>query len=363
MGRTNGSKVKRHLALRKEASDTLDELAKDSTMNLGEIVSEAILEYSDRDRLARVEGKVDNLLEELGASQDSTHASGVTPVEKKKNSQAISDFDPLEYDPDEFEGTLSKDGLEELIQLEEPEIALDHVDTSDLPGNTDDKATVLAATLRHENDKFVFQDQIVDRISETLGNSYYYHNTYDDLIASHFDQFEDITQGEDGFYTRASEDRYFVTEEVKLAHYRTRFNDTRESASGEIAETSRATGPLIDLPREKPYPYYLKWLNEFSGELVKHDIATSDEIATIKRDLASSFSDVRDSIADLIDLASRSPPHDWFEYEEAVDMLEYNDEQARDLLETLDEWAYIAENADRKDHWKVVAGNLPGGEL
>lgn len=79
-------KERRNFSLSKRASESINRMAEEYDMSYSDVVENAVLEYADRDRLARIEEKLDEV---LGESETPPTPSEQNQPEKEKRSSPV----------------------------------------------------------------------------------------------------------------------------------------------------------------------------------------------------------------------------------------------------------------------------------
>jgi hypothetical protein len=344
--------------------EELEKFANRTNESKSRVVENALIEYLGLGPYGQLESKVDKILEQLGASDDPTPTVAEISGEKKNNSQGEdSEFDLESYDPDSEVGTLSKEDLRDLAQGDEPVINIDHIDCSDLPGDTDLKADIVAATLRYDHETTVNQSDIENRIGRILGDSDYYISEYSDKVGNRLHRFKDVVQNGSIPYSVAEGDFFFLQESDRLDHLRSRFEKVKEATQGKLHETPEPDGETIDIEQIGSYEYYRAWVVALKYDLEEAGIASMGEVEAIHDELVALREEVDAALEILIELQTEWGAGGWFKRDDALDALDYERSDASDVLVTFDLWAYITEKSGDSSKSKVVEDNVIRGKV
>lgn len=97
-----GNTVRRNFSVTKEVDRILNEKSEEWDMSRSEIVVKAVLEYTDHDRTARIEEKVDKILDHVEGGTPHTSESGTPEKEKQPDeSETVDDELPAEPLPED----------------------------------------------------------------------------------------------------------------------------------------------------------------------------------------------------------------------------------------------------------------------
>jgi len=335
--------VRRNFSINQEASQAIDSFADEHNLTKSKVVERAVMEHTSKDRTARIERKVDEIL----ASLDGGNAPLAQTGGKKKNSHNSStDFDPAGYNPDEDrDEPLSKDELKELITIDEPVVNPAHIDENNLPGSTREKTTLMAAIVRFnvkERNSHTFGPGWVRGvIKDHLGDSDYLLNQYTDPVKDEFETGRTIVFNRDEERYEVDTTGLFPTESRRQQYYQERYEAIQEAIDTPIDEM-----PEFDVG-PKPYEFLRQWLDDFriNKILQELDIATSDEIDDLKEELTT----YRDDIDECLTAIEETSRRNNFTQQEAIEAVPYDEEQSESIVSLLRETGYIG---DWKDSFK-----------
>jgi hypothetical protein len=330
---------RRNFSIGRDASVAIDEFATEHNITKSKVVENAVLEYTGKDRTARIEEKVDQILETIeGEGPSPTQTTG-----KKKNSQSIhTDFDPTDYTPDEDrDNNLSKDELKEFVTLDEPVINPEHIDESNLPGSTKERTALIAAIVRFNVQEggigTVATGAVRNVIKNHLGGSDYLLDQYTDSVKQEFESKPDLEYNRDEQQYENNPWGYFPTESHRREYYQDRYDTIQEAVTTPIDEMP-LFGDFI-----QPYEQMRQWLDEWriNSSLTELDIATDEEIDELIEELVSYREDVDDCLTAIEETTGQYEKD--FSRDEAIEAVPYEQEQSESVVTLLDDVGYIAD--------------------
>lgn len=342
----NRNTVRRNFSITKRADMALEEMSDEWDMSRSEIVTKAVLEYTDRDRTARIEEKLDDVLDRLDEprSDGGTLSENNSRKEKRKSRADVHTFDPSDYDPDGGD-VLTKDELKQLLkEVNDPVINPDHVDTEMLQSirNNYPQDAALAAIIRYENEK-VSPNLIEDYVRDYLGSSDYILNTHPEGVADHFypdkmlvskDSAPGFEMVSNVYYTKESE----------------RINGMEEILSL-IQEA--ADQPFNTLPDGFSFTWkasYMKmrrWLAVFQQDIIDAGLLSRPETTSLIEEMGRQQDEVNRILAELEDeFKEGALSTAEFTTEEAAESLSWDTDEVEGLMTILENRGLAEETSD-----------------
>lgn len=332
---------RRNFSLKPEATQAIDSFAEEHNITKSKVVERAVLEYTGRDRTARLENKINQILEIVDEWDDSS----IQTIKKQKTSQNTPEFTPTNYDPFEDRNQkLTKSELNQLIKIDEPVINPQHIDDENFPGRENKKAAIISALIRYDtmdsDMKFFMHPKIESYIKQYLGDSDYILNTYTKKIADNFKKHYTME-----YIAKNAQDEkyigYFITQDMRQEYYKERFEEIKKAVNTPVTEI-----PKFDINEQVSYEYIQLWLNnKFIESSIKDlNIATSEEINKIKNKL-DTYQDKIDKCVDIIN-DSKDRKFEKLNREEAIEAISH-EKQPEKMVMLLDELNYILKENER----------------
>lgn len=276
-------KVRRNFSIREKVDGVLNDKADEWDMSRSEIVEKAVLEYTDHDRTARIEEKLDEIHDvvvEGGATQSrvtddekenpamETEEDDVGQGESSSTDESLaekySDSDETSIDVDLSKGPLpvSKDRVSNQTRRKANKM-FNHFILSE-PGNI----------VPHEK---VLQDSIF-----TIGTDNEYHiDEYEDRIKQ---RLEDA-----GWYYHTVTEMWYREKEMYLNHLRGNWEDLKSwSNKGRI--DNHGSNPTEDLKNLLESP------EQFQQELLTHGVAEESEVRSAFNGAENKFEQIREQL-------------------------------------------------------------------
>lgn len=329
----NRNTVRRNFSISERADMALEEMSDEWDMSRSEIVSKAVLEYTDRDRTARIEDKLDDVLDRLDEPRPDggTLSENNTRKEKRTDPAEEHRFVPSEYDPDGGV-PLSKDELKQLLkEVDDPVINPDHVEKDMLQSirDNDPQDAALAGIIRYSHDKII-PDVIEDFVRDYLGSSDYILNTHPDGVADNFYPEKKLSSKDSAPGFEMVRNVYYTKESDRNA-------DMEEMLSliQEAADTPFTTLPDgFSSTWDPSYTKMRKWMAVLQGDLEDAGLLSREEFADLIDDMGRQKNEVNATLSELEDEFKEgimSKPK--FTTEEAAEALSWDTEDVETLME------------------------------
>lgn len=331
----NRNTVRRNFSITQRADMALEEMSDEWDMSRSEIVSKAVLEYTDRDRTARMEEKLDEVLDRLDAPKTDGGTLSENPVQKEKRTAPADThtFDPVDYDPEADRNPLTKDELKQLLkEVDEPVINPDHVekDTVETIRDNDPQDAALAGIIRYDHDQEVIkEDYVEDYVRDYLGSTDYILDQHPDGIIDHFYPYEYLVEDDSGYSFEKIRTLYYLHRSDWIDHLKDTLIPIQETADQ----------PFTTLPDDMGNswnPSYAKmgrWLAAFQDDLIDADLASREEITDLIEEIGRQQDEVNTALAELDD---EFRENEWtaptFTTEEAAETLSCDTDQVEVLM-------------------------------
>jgi len=189
-----------------EASEGIDEFAKENNMSKSKVVETAVLEFLEATQTDRIESKVDEILEKMGGdcspspsssenrpTHTQTESDGGVSVQSGQSDDPakITSFDEYEPSlPGDYE--LPRDTLEDCIDYVENGGAIndDHIDKSLLTSRGFEvryKVAICAGIIRHDKEEIASESTIKDILEDLLGSRRQANAKFNSVVTHFYD--------------------------------------------------------------------------------------------------------------------------------------------------------------------------------
>ena len=267
---------RKNYSLTPQAIDAIETYADEHDMEYSQVVENAVLEYTDTDRLNRVEQKIDRVLDAVeseppASGPEQAERESIASEDNQDNSSAESIVEEYDYTADRDE-PLTKDEINALLDTHEPHITAEHIPEkeSELPYHTREKVELVAAAVRASRSSgdgtVVHRDDVTEIVKEVLGASEhklkkenYPQQVFETLLPS-----EELEPGPIGLRLTDSDHLVFPTEEDRQVRYRTYFVEMVET----IENTDETE--TLEMKRAELEGWGQRWIDL--------DVTTEDEI-------------------------------------------------------------------------------------